>query len=128
LELDRREGRIIGQLRQQDIEVGLAVNPEIELKDLEQYLSQIQRLQIMSIHPGHQGQEFLPETLDKIKESSRLRLNNNLDFKIGVDGGVTPANIRSIMDAGADYVVMGSHLLEGDIHVNLESIWEALQF
>lgn len=109
------------------IESGVALNPETPPSALEPFISKVNVVLIMSVHPGKQGQEFIPESLDKIREVARLRSENNLNFKIGVDGGVSPENIKSIVEAGADYVVMGSHLIKGDIHANLESIWEALR-
>ena len=45
---------------------------------------------------------------------------------VGVDGGVSPENAKLVVDAGADYLVVGSHLVEGDIDENLEKFWEEI--
>ncbi len=99
------------------------VNPEDELPDLKDK----DFVLIMGVHPGEQGQQFIPKTIQKINEASRLRSTNNLKFLIGVDGGVSSENIRSIIEAGADHIVVGSHLTKGDIHENIEKFWEALR-
>lgn len=105
-----------------NIEIGLAINLETPIENLKPFMSTIQRVLIMSIHPGHSGQEFIPEALDRIKELSSAYPT----IQIGVDGGVSLENIKQIKNAGATYVVMASHLLEGDIDENLEKIWEVL--
>ncbi len=105
----------------------MVINPETPLASTEHFLDQLDVLLIMAIHPGFQGQEFIPETIDKIKKADQLRSRDNLNFKIEVDGGVSLDNARDLVDAGVDYLVMGSHLLKGNIEENLEHIWEKLE-
>ena len=121
-----KEDHIIEIIKQRHLGVGLVLNPEMWLDQLKPYLEKIDVVLLMGVHPGKQGQDFIPETLDKIKDCARLRKDNALSFKIGVDGGVSPDNIKSIMETGADYAVVGSRLLNGDINENLESFWEAI--
>lgn len=108
-------------------EVGLSINPETKIEDLIKYLNNLSVLLIMSVNPGKQGQSFIPKIIEKIKGCSQLRSSNNLNFLIGVDGGVSSENVKMIVDAGADYVVVGSHLLKGDINLNLQKFKEALK-
>lgn len=122
-----KEDHIIEMIKQRHIEVGLALNPEQGVEELTPYLNKLDEVLIMSVHPGKQGQEFLPDTLEKIKQLTSFRIEKGLDFKIGVDGGITAENIKSVIEAGADYIVIGSHLLEGDINENLETIWAAIR-
>ncbi len=105
----------------------LAINPETSLGEIAPHLSTIKLLLIMGVHPGSQGAEFITETIKKVKEAARLRADNNLSFLIGVDGGVSEKNIKTLLTAGADHLVIGSHLLKGDIHENIEKIWEVLR-
>lgn len=117
-----------GELRRFDEEVehmngtGLALNPETQVQKVRPFVAKIDTVLIMSVHPGKQGQEFMPDVLEKIKQ-----LKGMGDFLIGVDGGITPENAKMIVDAGADYLVVGSHLIEGNIDENLEKFWEILQ-
>lgn len=110
-----------------DAEIGFYVNPETSLNKINDYLDVIDSVLIMSVHPGAQGRPFIPESIDKIKECSRLRSNNNLNFLIGVDGGISPENAEKIVSAGADYLVVGSALFEYDnLEEGLEKFWEAI--
>ena len=63
---------------------------------------------MMSVHPGFGGQAFIPSSIEKIEELSRLRKERDLDFLIEVDGGVKIDNVESVLSAGADVIVAGS--------------------
>lgn len=117
----------LDKIKEESLETGLAINPETPIEQLAPFLSQIDRVLLMGINPGFQGREFMPEVVDKIKETARLRSENNSAFKIGVDGGVKDANAKELVLAGADFLVSGSFLLKGDIDANLEKIWEEIK-
>jgi len=112
-------GRIITHIEVEK-SAHIAINPETPVSILDGL--QAESVLIMAIHPGKQGQEFIPETLEKIKQIRKSHPN----ILIGVDGGVTPENAKLIIDAGADYLVVGSHLIEGNIDENLEAFWEKI--
>ena len=59
----------------------------------------------MSIHPGYSGQEFMPESLDRLRQVDELR---PAGVHLQVDGGITHENVRSVFEAGADLIVAGS--------------------
>lgn len=103
-------------------EGGLVINPETNIEDVKNLLGKIDVLQIMGVHPGKQGQEFIPGVLKKIELAVKMRLEMGLNFLIGVDGGVNIDNVKLIKDAGADYVVVGSAIFEGDIEKNVQRL------
>ncbi len=109
-----------------DCEIGFSINPETEVKDIGEYLSVAEAVVVMAVPPGKQGQEFIPEVLEKVKELSSLRQHFGYGFTIGVDGGVSSKNAKLVVDVGADYLVVGSHLVKGNIDENLEKFWEVL--
>ena len=118
--------RILDMVQDTDIEVGLALNPETEVSRLEPYLDRIDVVLIMSVHPGFQGQEFIPESIEKIKEVLRLR-SGQIRFKIEFDGGISEENAKQVVDAGADYLVVGSGLFKYDnLENGLKRIQEAI--
>lgn len=104
-------------------EKGLALNPETEVEKLLPFLSKIDTILVMSVHPGFGGQKFLMNSLEKVEKIRKLKP----ELKIGIDGGVNEEVIKGVVSAGVDYVVMGSYLLEGDVNENLERIWEVFQ-
>lgn len=90
------------------IKSGLAVNPNTDLKRVLKISDAFNYVLLMSVHPGRQGQKFIPKTLEKIK----LIRKRNKKIKIFVDGGVNIYNVRKIKDAGADGVIVGSGILK----------------
>lgn len=114
IEIKKDKIKLIEEIKNRGLEVGLAINPETKVSELGPFLNQIDVVLIMGVHPGFQGQKFIPETIEKIKEVLRLRSESNYEFKIEVDGGVSEANAKEIVDAGADYLVVGSNLLKYD--------------
>lgn len=102
----------IEHIKNHGIEVGLSLNPETPVANIEPFIGKIDLALIMSVHPGFSSQQFIPESIDKVKECSHMRSNNNASFKIEVDGGIDEKAAKDLTEAGADYLVMGSHLWE----------------
>jgi|SRR3989344_2516452 len=116
----------IEHIKGHEIAVGLAINPETDIQALEPFIELIDLVLVMGVHPGKQGQQFIPETIDKVRQLSKMREENSANFTIEVDGGISPDNAKLVKDAGASYLVIGSHLTKGDIDENLAEIWEKL--
>lgn len=132
LEAEDSIDECISEIKKHGMEAGLALKYDTSLEKLEPFIPKIDAALLMSIVPGFQGQPFIAGVLDRIKEASRLRLasrsgsKNNDDLRIGVDGAVKSDNIKGLVSAGVDFVIVGSYLLKGDIDENLENIWEAI--
>ena len=116
----------IEHIKGHELTVGLSINPETAVDLLKPFIELIDLVLVMGVHPGKQGQEFIPGTLEKIKELVKLRIQTGASFMIEVDGGISPENAKLIKDAGAGSVVVGSHLTKGDIDENLAKIQEKL--
>lgn len=112
------------------IKAGIAINPETYLPEEELNILLTEGkpdiLLIMGVHPGYSGQKFINEVYEKIKKSKKIvdecNSAKNLDMKIAVDGGVKFWNVAQIIENGADIVVMGSEIFEGDPDENIQKI------
>ena len=91
--------------REQDLQVGVAFNPESEPEDVAAVAGDADIVLCMAIHPGYSGQPFLEETHGRVR---RLRLALSPEIHVQVDGGVSQENIREIYDAGATLLVAAS--------------------
>ena len=107
--------------KEKGLEAGLAINNGTTTEKLEPFLDKITTILIMSIVPGFQGQPFLPQALKKITDIK----DQGWSVRVGVDGAVKDDNIKEIVNAGADFVIVGSFLLKGNVDENLEILWEA---
>lgn len=107
-EIDERIEDIFKMCKQKNVKFGIAIRPETTVKKILDYLDLIDLLLIMGIDPGFGGQQFMPETLDSIKEASMLREKSGAHYLISVDGGVNENNASSILMSGADMLVAGT--------------------
>lgn len=110
-----------------NVEMGIALNPETEVSQVIKYFDIADVILLMSVNPGLGGQQFIAETIAKIKKLAALRIKQKKNFLIEVDGGINDTNIVDIVSSGADNLVIGSGLFKGDIDENLEKIWETLK-
>lgn len=98
--------RTLSSIRDLGMMTGVALNPSTPISLLQEVLSSIDFVLVMSVNPGFGGQRFIPETLSKIE---RLRaMVGTEDFDISVDGGVDPDTIGPLVHSGATTLVAGS--------------------
>jgi ribulose-phosphate 3-epimerase len=108
LEACRHLHRNIQLIKELGMGAGVAINPHTPVDSLKDILADIDLVCVMSVNPGFGGQSFIPHTLEKIKQLKEMIVQQKLDVKIEVDGGINLANARSIIEAGADVLVAGS--------------------
>jgi ribulose-phosphate 3-epimerase len=92
---------------------GIALNPGTPVEALEPLLDEVEMVTLLAVNPGWGGQSFIPSTFARIEKVRRLLLQQKRDILLGVDGGVTRANIAEIGAAGADIIVTGSAVFDG---------------
>lgn len=99
---------IIADIKTLGCRAGIAINPETNINKLKPFYSMADLILVMSVNPGFGGQEYIPHTLDTIKNIKKDREKRGLKFQIEVDGGVKVENIDKFSSAGADIIVSGS--------------------
>lgn len=115
--------KVINEIKDYGLKVGIAVNPDTDVKNIYDYLSNIDIVLIMSVYPGKSGQVFINETLDKIKKLKDYIVNNNLKTLISVDGGINDETGKLCKEAGADILVSASYI-HNDIKNNIDKLKE----
>lgn len=113
--------RTINQIKEAGLMAGVALNPATPVSTLSCILDQVDMVLIMSVNPGFGGQKFIPYTLDKIRELRNLCNEKGLSTRIQVDGGISPSNVREVIEAGADVIVAGSAVFRGDAKKNVQT-------
>lgn len=119
--------QVIEKIKSLGIKVGLAINPETSLHALEPYFEMIDMILVMSVRPGFGGQTYISYCTDKIKRISEILKQRNLQVDIEVDGGINEENIESILNAGANIIVMGSSIYKGNVEENTKHFMKILQ-
>ena len=114
--------RTISQIKSLGLRSGISINPATPVSLLENIVSEVDMVLIMSVNPGFGGQKFIPYSLDKIRELSKMREKKNPKLLIQVDGGVGVDNIKALSDAGVGEFVAGSSVFKGDILKNIKAL------
>jgi len=100
--------RAVAHLRGRGVSPGVALNPSTPIATLQEILPELDRVLVMSVNPGFAGQKLLPPALDKLRRLREEIRARGLSVRLQVDGGVHPGNIRSVLEAGAEIVVVGA--------------------
>lgn len=95
-------------IREQGCEAALALKPHVSEECLPPLLDNLDFILVMSVNPGFGGQEFIPESLDKISKVRKLISTQRRNIGLSVDGGIKIENIADVARAGADIFVSGS--------------------
>ncbi|MCI8877123.1 MAG: ribulose-phosphate 3-epimerase [Lachnospiraceae bacterium] len=116
----RHLDRTIRMIKEQDIIAGVALNPSTPLSAIEYLLPVVDMVLIMTVNPGYGGQKLISYTLDKIRDLKKMIDSRGLKTDIEVDGGITMKNLGTVMDAGANIIVSGSSVFQGDVEENVK--------
>ncbi len=110
--------RTISHIKGCGIKAGIALNPSTPLNVLDYMLDLVDMVLIMTVNPGFGGQKYIDSSTRKITELRNLMNDCGLATDIQVDGGITLDNVSTVIEAGANIIVAGSAVFQGDIEKN----------
>ena len=126
IEADQHAHRTLSAIRAAGAQAGIAFNPATPLSALEEAIKFADYALLMSVNPGFGGQEFIPESLDKVRRLRKMIDERGLRTRIEIDGGIDIDNIADITGAGAEIIVAGSAIFgAGDPGVAVRKLREA---
>lgn len=106
--------RSIQLIKSYGVKAGVALNPHTPVQVLEEVLSDLDLVLIMSVNPGFGGQKFIPSSVAKVAKMKTLIIEHNASAIIEVDGGVNLQTGAALSAAGADALVAGSYVFKSD--------------
>ena len=106
--------RTLQQIRDLGCEVCVVLNPATPLSVLDYVLEDVDVVLLMTVNPGFGGQAYIPTMTQKIRDLRQLIDQKGLDVKIELDGGVKLSNVRELIEAGAEELVAGSSVFNGE--------------
>ena len=112
IEASKHLHRTLQAIKQEGMKAGVALNPHTNVEQLEPTLEEIDLVCLMSVNPGFGGQAFIEGTYRKVEKLKSMIAKAGLETKIEIDGGVTSANAKQLIDAGADVLVAGSFVFK----------------
>jgi len=102
--------RLLTHIRSLGAKAGISLNPSTPVAMLEDVIGDCDLVLIMSVNPGFGGQAYIPNSLKKVREARALIDAVNPSCELEIDGGIGRKNIREVVEAGVDVIVMGSSI------------------
>ena len=107
--------RLVQQIHSLGKKAGISIVPSTPVHVLDEILSEVDLVLVMTVNPGFGGQSLIPSCVNKISQLADIRREKGYDFLISVDGGVNDKTVKSVVEAGADIVVSGSAFFNGSL-------------
>ncbi len=114
IEATRHADRLLRQIHTLRKRAGICINPATPLSAIEDVLDVADQVMVMAINPGWGGQKLIPSMIDKVRRLRAMLDERSLSPDIEVDGGVKEHNVASCIAAGANVLVCGSSVYNGD--------------
>ena len=114
--------RAVTQIKGLNIKAGVALNPATPLDAIEEILSLVDLVIVMTVNPGFGGQAFIPEMLDKIARLRQRLDEKGLNAELEVDGGINAEIAPKVVHAGGQVLVAGAAVFN-----NQESVSQAIE-
>ena len=118
--------RTLKRIRELGCKAGVSINPATSISGLEFLLDKLDLILVMTVNPGFGGQVFIESSLNKIRLVKELVKGKPI--KIQVDGGINEIVAPRVIDAGADVIVAGSAIFNGDGVENYSKNIKALRY
>ena len=106
--------RTIQHIKSKGIKAGVALNPHTPINVLDDIISDLDLVLIMSVNPGFGGQKFIESSVQKVSKLKKLIESKNADVIIEIDGGVNLETGKKLAEAGATALVAGSFVFKSD--------------
>jgi ribulose-phosphate 3-epimerase len=118
--------RVLHHIADHGCKPGVVLNPATPVETLTDVLDFVHHVLVMSVNPGFGGQQFIRNSLNKMKLLARMRDERGLNFRIEVDGGVALDTVADIVRAGAELLVAGNAVFgQGDAQQNARELLDA---
>ena len=105
---------LIHHIKENNVQVGISIKPNTPVDAIQDYLSLLDVVLVMSVEPGFGGQSFKEIALDNIKDLASRRKDNNYNYLIEVDGGINESTGKQCKEAGVDVLVAGSYVFNSE--------------
>ena len=106
--------RTIQLIKSKGVKAGIALNPHTPVNVLDEIITDVDLVLIMSVNPGFGGQKFIESSVQKVSQLKKLIDTRNLDVIIEIDGGVNLETGKKLAEAGASALVAGSFVFNSD--------------
>ncbi len=100
--------RVINHIKSLGKKVGVVLNPATNFDYIKHYVNLLDKITIMTVDPGFAGQRFIDNMLDKVQEIKQYKEDNGLNYLIEIDGSCNDKTFESLLERGADILIVGT--------------------
>jgi ribulose-phosphate 3-epimerase len=118
---------LIDQIKSCGVRAGISIKPSTPIDVLLPLLGKLDQILVMTVEPGFGGQQILTQCLDKVSHLRHIVDDEGYAINIEVDGGITKENVASVIKAGANVIVAGSAVFNGDPYQNTRDFMSILR-
>lgn len=119
--------RVIQQIHAAGMKAGVSLNPSTPVAMIEDVITDVELVLVMSVNPGFGGQQFIPRSLEKIRQVKMMAEKAGKQLMIEVDGGINPETARLVVESGANVLVAGNAIFkQPDIVAAMNDIKKAV--
>ncbi len=118
--------RVVQQIKQAGMKAAVTLNPATPVMMLEDIITELDMVLLMSVNPGFGGQSFIPETLKKVARLRRLIDESGSRAMIEIDGGINEITGAEAVKAGADILVAGNYVFGSSDPIKTISLLHSL--
>ncbi|RJQ54203.1 MAG: ribulose-phosphate 3-epimerase [Actinobacteria bacterium] len=112
VEATRHLHKALVEIRDRGVAAGVALNPATPLVSVTDVLEEVDFVTVMSVNPGFGGQQFIAQSVEKIRALAGTIRERDVKVEVEVDGGVTDENAADVIAAGARILVAGSFVFK----------------
>lgn len=127
VEASKCVGQTLERIREMGLKAGISLHPQTPVSEIMPYLDQVDKVLVMTVNTGFGGQKYIEACTQKIIDLRKEIQARGLTVDIEVDGGVNKENAASIIEAGANILVSGSSVFNGDITENVMYFLDVLK-
>lgn len=106
--------RVVHAIKDRGMKAGVTLNPHTPVSLLEEIISDLDMVLLMSVNPGFGGQRFIEHSVEKVAALKQLIARKGAHALIEVDGGVNLETGKRLVDAGADVLVAGNFVFSSE--------------
>lgn len=114
--------RTLNLVHEHGCKAGVAINPATSVQVLENVIDLVDMVLLMTVNPGFGGQTYIPYCTRKIRQVRDMAREAGVELDIEVDGGINKKTISTVLEAGANVIVAGSAVFNGDIEANVKEL------
>ena len=104
--------RVIQQIHGAGMKAGVSLNPSTPVSMIQDVIGDLELVLVMSVNPGFGGQQFIPQSLEKLRQVKKMAGQAGKELMIEVDGGINPQTAGKVVESGANVLVAGNAIFK----------------